>query len=293
MQDELNLGTYDFHARMYDPAIGRTFQLDPLGEKYYDFSSYSWAANNPLRFIDPTGMEIEEGSRKEWDKQKQSVENTRDRLQGKIDKLNAKADAKGWSAEKLASRTGNLNERVSSLSGSLKTMGTLESSKQVYSLSHTASGENGGVTLNTQTNSIDIRFGSTAGFVHESTHAGQFETGDIAFDSKNGMVLGQDIGDEVAGYKAQFAYDPSSVSGLPSTSTANSFGSITSQWVQGLAGGTLYNPGGSANTGVSHIDINSKKADFIRAYPTNPGAMNSLPNNFTLRTGYSNIYYKK
>ena len=149
-------------------------------------------------------MEIDEGSKKEWGQLKQSVQGRLDKLQGKIDKLNAKAEAKGWSAEKLANRMGNLSGRVSSLDGSLKTMGTLEGSKQVYSLSHAAPGENGGVSLNTKTNTIDIKFGSTTNFVHESTHAGQFETGDIAFDSKSGMVLGQDIGDEVAGYKAQF-----------------------------------------------------------------------------------------
>jgi hypothetical protein len=279
---------------MYDATIGKTFQLDPVGEKYYEFSSYSWVANNPIRYIDPTGMVIENGSQKEWDNQKKAVENRRDQLQGKIDKLNTKATAKGWSATKLANKTGNLTDRVSSLNTSLKTMGTLESSKQVYSLSHTAPGQNGGITLDTKTNVIDIKFGSTANFVHESTHAGQFETQDIAFDGKTGDVLAQDIGDEIAGYKAQFAYDPSSISGLSSSAgVANSFGAITSPWVQGLAGGTLYNPGGSANTGASHLDINSTKVDFIRAYPTNPGAMKALPNNFTLRTSYPNIYYKK
>ena len=96
-------------------------------------------------------------------------------------------------------------------------MGALEASDQVYSLSSTAEGENGGVTLNTSTNVIDIKSGSTSNFVHEMTHAGQFEAGDMAFDSKTGNTLAQDIYDEVSAYKAQFAYNPSSVSGLTST----------------------------------------------------------------------------
>ncbi len=58
-QNELGLDIYDFHARMYDPIIGRTFQLDPMAEKYYSLSAYSWVANNPLIFTDPTGMEID------------------------------------------------------------------------------------------------------------------------------------------------------------------------------------------------------------------------------------------
>ena len=30
--------------------------MDPLLEKYYDISPYVYCANNPVRFIDPTGM---------------------------------------------------------------------------------------------------------------------------------------------------------------------------------------------------------------------------------------------
>lgn len=41
---------------MYDPALGRTFQQDPMGELFYDHSPYSWVKNNPLLRIDPSGM---------------------------------------------------------------------------------------------------------------------------------------------------------------------------------------------------------------------------------------------
>jgi hypothetical protein len=45
---------------MYDPAIGRTFQLDPHADSYFALSPYSWVANSPLRYTDSTGMDIEE-----------------------------------------------------------------------------------------------------------------------------------------------------------------------------------------------------------------------------------------
>lgn len=102
----------------------------------------------------------------------------------------------------------------------------------------------------------------------------------------------QDIGDEVAAYKAQFAYDPSSVSGLTSTSRANSFGAITPQWVQGVTTSTgqqPYAPGGSANTGVGPLNVNSTREDFIRAYPNNP-AMRNLPQNFSIKSIPNAIY---
>ncbi len=289
---EHQLDVYDYGARMYAPAIGRFMTMDPLAEKYYSVSPYVYCMSNPVRFVDPTGMEIEEGSLREWEKLKRQVESQRDKLQSSVDKLTAKAEAKGWSAEKLASKIGDKTERIASLNSSIGTMGTLEGSAQVYSLSHTGYGENGGLTLNTGTNVIDIKFSGTANFVHEMTHAGQFETGNIAFDGRTGNSLAQDVYDEVAAYRAQFAYNPSSVSGLTSTSVANSFGAITPAWVQGLAGGTLYVPGGAANTGIAPLNIHSTRADFINAYPNSP-AVRTLPANFVLRTSYPNIYYKR
>ena len=35
------ISAYDFEWRMYSPAIGRTWQLDPHSERYNDHSPYS------------------------------------------------------------------------------------------------------------------------------------------------------------------------------------------------------------------------------------------------------------
>ncbi len=44
---------YYYAARYYDPYIGRFTQRDPAGN---GFNWYAYTANNPLKFVDPTGL---------------------------------------------------------------------------------------------------------------------------------------------------------------------------------------------------------------------------------------------
>lgn len=44
-------------ARYYDPVIGRLYSNDPVGFRgIHTFNRYSYVANNPYKYIDPSGM---------------------------------------------------------------------------------------------------------------------------------------------------------------------------------------------------------------------------------------------
>jgi RHS repeat-associated protein len=53
---EHGIEVYDFHARMYDPVLGRWSVVDPLAVASPNWSPYRAFYDNPIIYTDPTGL---------------------------------------------------------------------------------------------------------------------------------------------------------------------------------------------------------------------------------------------
>ncbi|GAA5039195.1 hypothetical protein GCM10011506_38070 [Marivirga lumbricoides] len=52
----LGVRAFNLHTRIYDPALGRFWQVDPMADARNWFTPYNFVQNNPITGVDPTGM---------------------------------------------------------------------------------------------------------------------------------------------------------------------------------------------------------------------------------------------
>ena len=54
-----NLGFLDYGARMYDPAVGRWWSVDPAAGDYTGHTPYGYCQGNPVNLVDPNGSWVD------------------------------------------------------------------------------------------------------------------------------------------------------------------------------------------------------------------------------------------
>jgi RHS repeat-associated protein len=65
LEKSFGLEMYDFDARMVDPQLGRTWQLDPHADLYPHISPFASMNNSPPNYVDPNGKDVRVGMQRD------------------------------------------------------------------------------------------------------------------------------------------------------------------------------------------------------------------------------------
>ncbi|SHF03444.1 RHS repeat domain-containing protein [Dysgonomonas macrotermitis] len=209
------LNWYDYEARYMDPATIRFTSVDPMAEKYYSWSPYAYVGNNPMRFIDPTGMI--------WDdpnvayKLKNKIDKKIESLKKDIADNQASLNKGGHSAKKIAKLEDKISDAKSRISNLNVSKGDIDKlgadQNNIYALSSISGGEH--KVRQGSDGKIYIETSSDALSIHEIAHVRQsLDAGGLKF-SPNGELKNSGIGIkgisnmEIEAYQKQYSLDES------------------------------------------------------------------------------------
>jgi len=204
LEEEFGKNTLAYGWRDYDPAIGRFNKVDRFAEKYYSLSTYSYAGNNPILFVDVQGDSIASGAST---RKANRIERRAERRADRVDSRADKREARGQDVADLRERSSELRQsgqdirdmradknnmfRFASVNGrEAKNAGIFGPSTAPTGTTESGLNE---ITLYTE--------GNMGSQLHETRHGGQHSRGEI-----NAVTQTSSIGAEVSAYRAQYSW---------------------------------------------------------------------------------------
>lgn len=226
------LSLYDFSARYYAPEGAVSFTtMDPLCEKYYNISPYAYCVGNPMRYVEPLGMDFTERSQKYIDRLLISIEKRLSYNDMIIDKKQNRINSGGLSNKKK-DRFLRQIEKLEGNSSELKTVrneiSILSASNQTYDIRRDDSMNYENIVLGTgeyrsrasynfENGHFEIVLGdnSLGSLAHELKHAYQFEIGEYSTGYMRKGIPFYDKTDETAAYQRGLLFGGKRVATLP------------------------------------------------------------------------------
>jgi hypothetical protein len=221
---------------------------------------------------------IDKTSRTDWDGYEQLIRDTLYNLKRTRVKALKAGRKNKWNESERLFGVDSLTARIVSLENTLINLTQLRESKQTYLIGRIDKdfSSMGQTLYDSATKIVVFYVGDAENFVHETTHGGQFQRLQFGFikdhNLKQYLSFCDDAADEIAAYKAQFAFDPGYVTQLRSSSTANSFETITIPWLKALkdnSGNYVYADTSSIHLARIPVTFYSPKDSLIKAYPKN------------------------
>lgn len=196
---------YDFGARFYDPDGVHFLQQDPMAEKYYPISQYNYCLGNPIRLIDPNGMETTDALEEWIEELEKEIDDMRRRNNadiaryeaGRTDKNSKRTDRKIKKAEARNARLDQVTKEIAAL----------RDSDQLYGITISNGNDgNGAFVYNEEAGTMDVLIPADSPlglFAHELKHAYQFEKGELSAGPVHGGMGNflYDFTDEKAAYE--------------------------------------------------------------------------------------------